>query len=96
MADAYLCRASGGAKIKLLWENASPTSAFPAQTIKVDLSKYDYIIVTFAWRYPLAIAPIVAKVGETARSSAYVNGYYVSRDILAINWDGITYDNGYN
>ncbi|MEG1872934.1 MAG: hypothetical protein RR194_02710 [Ruthenibacterium sp.] len=43
MADAYLCRASGGVKIELLWENASPTSAFPAQTVAVSLQDYDFV-----------------------------------------------------
>lgn len=33
--------------VKLLWTNSSPTSAFAAQTINLDLSKYNYIIVEF-------------------------------------------------
>lgn len=32
----------------LLWENESPTSAFSAKTIALDLSKYDFIEVYFA------------------------------------------------
>lgn len=32
-------------KMDLLWENASPTSAFPSQTISLDLSNYKNIVV---------------------------------------------------
>ena len=35
---------SGGAE--LLWTNPSPTSAFPAQTLSIDLSNYDAVIVS--------------------------------------------------
>lgn len=35
----------GGAKIKLLWENASPTSAFAAQTLVIDLSQYALVLI---------------------------------------------------
>ena len=31
----------------LLWENASPASAFNAQTVSLDLSEYDYLCITF-------------------------------------------------
>lgn len=34
---------------KLLWENASPASAFSAQTIQLDLSNYTFIIICFIW-----------------------------------------------
>ena len=30
---------------ELLWSNASPTSVFSAQTISLDLSNYDYILI---------------------------------------------------
>lgn len=35
----------GGMEMELLWENASPRSEFAAQTIAVDLSKYDRYVV---------------------------------------------------
>lgn len=39
---------SGGTSpVVLLWENASPTSAFAEQTIALDLSKYDLVMVQF-------------------------------------------------
>lgn len=35
------------AKIKLLWTNASPGSAFAAQTVSLTLSGYEAVIITF-------------------------------------------------
>lgn len=37
--------ALGGVSMTKLWENASPTSVFAAQTISVNLSNYDYVAV---------------------------------------------------
>lgn len=34
-------------RAELLWENASPTSAFVAQTVSVDLTEYDAIVVHY-------------------------------------------------
>lgn len=36
-----------GVEMDLLWENASPGSAFAAQTIAVDLTGYDLILIVF-------------------------------------------------
>lgn len=35
----------GGAKMDLLWTNPSPTSSFTAQTISLDLSNYDLVLI---------------------------------------------------
>lgn len=37
--------AQGGMKMDLLWTNPSPTASFSAQTISVDLSEYDLVVV---------------------------------------------------
>lgn len=37
--------AQGGVKIDLLWSNPSPTSAFAGQTIQLDYSDYDLLLV---------------------------------------------------
>lgn len=42
-ADAL--EALGGISKKLLWQNASPASEFPAQTINFDLSAYDAVLI---------------------------------------------------
>lgn len=37
--------AQGGMKMDLLWTNPSPTSAFSAQTVSLDLSGYSYVYI---------------------------------------------------
>ena len=39
--------ANGTLKMDLLWTNASPTSAFAPQTIDLNFSGYDYLIINF-------------------------------------------------
>lgn len=39
--------AQGGMKMNLLWTNPSPTASFAAQTINLDLSSYDFVMVCF-------------------------------------------------
>lgn len=34
-------------QMKLLWENASPTSAFPQQSVPLDLSEYELVYINF-------------------------------------------------
>lgn len=41
--------------MELLWENASPTSAFSAQTITLDLSEYDGAFICTNWGDGLAM-----------------------------------------
>lgn len=36
----------GGMKKTLLWTNPSPTTPFPYQFVSLDLSSYDYVIIT--------------------------------------------------
>ena len=39
--------AQGGMKMDLLWTNPSPSSSFAAQTVALDLSEYNLILVQF-------------------------------------------------
>lgn len=56
----------GGISITKLWENASPTSAFAAQTISLDLSGYDFVDIVY--------------YGRTGPNDALsANGYYTAR-----------------
>ena len=38
-----------GGKPELLWTNSNPTSDFPAQTLNIDLSKYNKLKYRFFW-----------------------------------------------
>lgn len=63
---------AGHIEMDLLWENASPTSAFEPHTIEVDLSDYSTILMTFksyvAYDYKGITA--IFKKGEAAVVSA--------------------------
>lgn len=37
----------GSSGLTLLWENASPTSDFAAQTVSLDLSQYQFVVIEF-------------------------------------------------
>lgn len=51
--------ALGGISIKKLWTNASPSSSFAAQSISLDISKFDYImmICNYAKNYSKRMMP---------------------------------------
>lgn len=81
----------------LLWENASPTSAFAAQTVSVDLSKYDMIAV-------LTDHLTIAKKGVSASITTYhalytyqSYGYQVrlGQRKFTASETGITFDAGW-
>lgn len=50
----------GGVEMALIWKNASPTNAFPLQTLNIDISKYNYIgmICNQATTYPKRLMPL--------------------------------------
>lgn len=52
-------------KWELLWTNASPTSAFAAQTVSLDLSGYDFVLVYAMWSktYQQPVPPFFAFIG---------------------------------
>lgn len=73
----------GGITIDLLWENASPNSEFPAQTLNMDFSQYDYILITFksATRSG-ARKRIISKINEYAIaefSQLWTSPYFSNR-----------------
>ncbi len=72
-------------KIMKLWENASPTSAFAAQKIKLNLSGHDFIWVIFRLNTSVnrqvttAVAPLSSGQGEITLAqggSPYMVQYY--------------------
>ena len=93
---------SGGAE--LLWTNASPTSNFDAQTINLDLSEYDYVIVEMKYYISTvesATSPyikfIVPKNSNLypLRVASEQNGVnYVSFRAITTNDSGVTFNIG--
>lgn len=74
--------------MKLLWENASPSSIFTAQTINLDLSNYSHILIIYSAKYwngdseSKGRKSVVVQVGDTAvlnnGSMANSSSYYVN------------------
>ena len=73
--------ADGKAEFELLWQNASPDSDFPAQTISLDLSKYQYIMVDTVTT-PSAI--ILRKGGSAALSLIVTSSSASNATILQV------------
>ncbi len=98
--DAYLKNMNG---MDLLWTNASPTSAFAAQTVSLDLSSYKGVIIKYRVSISNAlISSSYADVGDnlslfcvttTTDTSWYVA---VTRREANITTSGIVFGTGYN
>lgn len=65
-----LLTTSDGIQIVKLWENASPLSAFANQTLTLDLSSYDLIIILFNLdSNNRSVSPAIVPVGHPGASS---------------------------
>lgn len=63
-------KALGGISLTKLWENASPTSAFANQTLTLDLSSYDLVIILFNLdKNGRSISPAIVPIGHPGASS---------------------------
>lgn len=83
-------------KMDLLWENASPTASFAAQTLTLDLSDYDSILCVgkVSTGTLRDVPPAMAKVGGTdAMITAPISGKSYRR-ILNATTSGVTFNAG--
>ena len=74
----------------LLWTNASPTSAFAAQTVNLDLSEYDYIEIR-----GVRGSFLRAKVGESNLLMQLFNSYYICSRTVSVTTSGVTFGTFY-
>lgn len=92
---------------ELLWENASPTSSFAVQTISIDLSKYNFVIVEAQFASSADIRTQVSARTPKSSGSNTVNRigigtggtsapfmYYVYRN-FTVNSAGVYFGEGY-
>ena len=79
----------------LLWTNPNPTSSFSAQTISLDLSKYDAVEVVFnQHKQNLTLVTQKIRIRGVANTCGNTNfGYFVSRN-LTFKDGGVTFTNG--
>lgn len=84
----------------LLWENASPTSAFSAQTVQIDLSDYDYVCVLVKYNVSSPIqwtefAPVGSDIYITRNVTANTSPYmYMTARRGTISSTGIAFLTG--
>ena len=86
-------------KWELLWENASPSSAFSAQTISLDLSQYKWILVSLRhWVDNTARTIWIVENNNTIHvctAPSHTFSANPARNITA-NDTGVTFSAGYN
>lgn len=91
--------AQGGMKIDLLWTNPSPTSAFSAQTLSIDMNNYNMIFVIATSRTDLDVRFSSSfKVGSyTARLCSTFTGtnVYTTRNVN-LTPTSLGFEGGYN
>ena len=96
----------GGMSATLLWTNASPTAAFPDQTLPLDLTDYSWIIIEFAINSYFAISTVMFPVSGFPAPTGYTDYYWMiginssgsditlSRRYCEISTSGIVFDTG--
>ena len=82
-------------KMDLLWENASPSSAFPEQTISLDLSKYSVVVISCKVKDSSPTAKhwsFVLVDGEDGRIIS--PSETIAQRIVTVTTEGITFEKG--
>lgn len=84
-------------KMKLLWENASPASGFDAQTISLDLSEYQFVLIYFdthatTGTFKGYYSSTIAKVGKPGlQCNNGEAGTYIITRAFAVTTNGIEF-----
>lgn len=90
----------GGATFDLLWTNSSYTSAFAAQTVSLDLSAYDAVLIVFLANttdLDRQSSMIVLKNGyQHILCTMYAGGTALRTRYVTATDSGVTFAGGYN
>ena len=91
----------GAMSMELLWENASPNSNFSSQTININLSGYDFLIIEFltyvkSADYADYHRTVITRVGIKDNVSGFgeTGSYFCFRGFTSNN-SGITFETGH-
>ena len=84
-----------GGKMTLLWSNPNPTAAFAQQTISIDLTSYDAVVIECNTSGNTATGRVaqLGFVGTTARLVTAI--YQIHRRLAEINTNNIVFGNNY-
>ena len=97
--DGTISASSGSLSIDLLWTNASPSSSFGSQTIVVDSTGYDWLIVlavpNLSGYAPYNHNALILKKGTNFEYSYSNSSVRVTRQITTITDSGIYWGDGY-
>lgn len=86
-----LLTTSDGIQIVKLWENASPTSAFANQTLTLDFSSYDLVIILFSLdSNNRSVSPAILPVGHPGASAFQNNVRTFLVHTNSINFDTVS------
>ena len=85
-----------GLKMDLLWENASPSSEFAAQTVSLDLEDYQYIYLQCYLHNENDDKPLVTTLLSFSDSAFWIAspGYVTRVRRLSVTKTGITFEVG--
>ena len=86
----------GGVSMKSLWANASPTSNFAAQTISLNLSDYEYVLVRYLYStdYQNIDQIAIVKVGKEAYltfTGAVSTSIYVTQRTISVGSNSVAF-----
>lgn len=82
-------------KWTLLWTNASPNSIFADQTVAIDLTNYDIVLVYFTANVGAGpMEPVLAIKGEATSAESIWSGWAAFRNFTPQN-NGVVFDKGY-
>lgn len=85
---------SAGMTMELLWENASPTSEFAKQTINIDLSQYQGVIIQISsYISQDSCLSQFVKIGQ--KCELYVSRRWNGCRMAQVTTSGIEFDNAY-
>lgn len=90
-----------GGKIKLLWQNPSPTAPYNPQTVSVDLSALDGVFISFipqpidllAQSSLYFFAKSVTEIRQFATFQSLVDANGVNREVVSVSNNGIAFGN---
>ena len=97
MANGSLKRNS---TFKLVWENPNPTAEFAAQTVSVDLSDYDAVIISAATNGDVFGTLLIMKGGggnfryPSRPSTSPYNPIFYARQINSVTNSGVSFGKG--
>lgn len=92
----------GSVKIEKVWENASPTSSFVAQTVTLDLADADMVLIDYkATDTTSVVDSKIIKVGNASMLSTNYNNVSTSQAIVVasrsvtVSTTGIAFEQGF-